>query len=358
MSSELVGSNVISGDSFGCSVAISGRTAIVGAEGLASFAGGVYVFTETSSGWDQTATLTGSDTVSGDNFGISVAVSGDIAVVGAWGHSSYAGRAYVFTKTATGWKQAAELKGSDTVAGDYFGASVAIAGTTAVVGAWGHASSAGRAYIFSDTRTGWKQTAELKGSDTVTGDYFGASVAISGMTVAVGAWGHAGYAGRTYIFSKSRSAWRQSAELQGYDTIAGDRFGISVAVSGGIAAVGALGRGRLPGRVYIFAKTKAGWDQTAEVGGYDTVAGDWFGRSVAASGNIVVVGALDGGHKGGRAYVFTSTRAGWKQLLELKGTPHSGSAHFGSSVAVSEGKGLVGAPDQAVVSGRAFVFDV
>jgi nucleoside-specific outer membrane channel protein Tsx len=106
------------------------------------------VFTKTVRGWKQTAELEGSDTVSGDNFGESVAISGTAAVVGAWLHAKSAGRAYVFTKTASRWTQAAELKGSDTVASDEFGSSVAISGTTAIVGAAGHADTAGRAYVF------------------------------------------------------------------------------------------------------------------------------------------------------------------------------------------------------------------
>jgi len=77
-----------------------------------------------------------------------VAISGTTAIVGAHGHAKNAGRAYVFTKTPAAWKQVAELKDSDTVAGDYFGASVAISGTTAVVGAFVHANDAGRAYVF------------------------------------------------------------------------------------------------------------------------------------------------------------------------------------------------------------------
>ena len=115
----------------------------------------------------QLAELKGSDTVAGDYFGYSVAISGTTAIVGAYGHTKDAGLAYVFTKRAGVWKQTAELKGYDTVAGDYFGYSVAISGATAIVGAYGHASSAGRAYVFSRTATRWKQTAELKGSDTV-----------------------------------------------------------------------------------------------------------------------------------------------------------------------------------------------
>jgi hypothetical protein len=108
-------------------------------------------------------------------------------------------RAYVFTKTASGWKQTAELKGSGTVTDGLFGLSVAISGTTAVVGANGHAK-AGRAYVFIETTTGWHQVAELKGSDAVVGDDFGSSVAISGTTAIVGANGHAKNTGRVYVF--------------------------------------------------------------------------------------------------------------------------------------------------------------
>ncbi len=148
----------------------------------------------------QLAELKGSDTVAGDLFGISVAISGTTAVVGAAGHAKRAGRAYVFTKTPTGWMQSAELKGSDTVTGDNFGASMAISGATAVVGALLHANYAGRAYVFTKTATGWKQVAELKGSDTVAGDWFGYSAAISGATVIVSAPDHAKKAGRAYVF--------------------------------------------------------------------------------------------------------------------------------------------------------------
>ena len=129
----------------------------------------------------------------------SVAI-GTTAVVGAGGHANNAGTAYVFAKTATGWKQVAELKGSDTVAFDGFGDSVAISGTTIVIGADGHKDNAGRAYVFAKTAGVWRQTAELKGSDTVAHDEFGFSVAISGTTVVVGADGHANNIGRAYVF--------------------------------------------------------------------------------------------------------------------------------------------------------------
>ena len=165
----------------------------------------------TSSGTaKQLAELKGSDTVASDEFGVSVGISGTNAVVGTSG-AAYPGRAYVFNKTAAGWKQVAELKGSDTVAADRFGTAVAISGTTVVVGAYDHAKDAGRAYVFAKTAAGWKQVAELKGSDTVANDYFGWSVAISGTTAIVGAVGHAMYEGTAYVYNETASGWKQSA---------------------------------------------------------------------------------------------------------------------------------------------------
>ena len=273
------------------------------------------------------------------------------------GFAKNAGRVYIFTRTATGWKQAAELKGSDTVAGDYFGDSLAISGATAVVGADGHTKSAGRAYVFtstagrveagcraeglrhrrrmmaSDTRlpsqarprswvhrttprmpagcicspntaAGWKQAAELKGSDTVADNGFGVSVAISGKTAIAGAPGFSKAAGRAYVFAKTGGVWTQATELKGLDTVASDDFGYTVAISNTTAVAGAPGFSKAAGRAYVFTNTATGWKQAGELKGSDTVAADYFGYSVAISGTTAVVGADGHAKSAGRAYVF------------------------------------------------------
>ena len=345
---ELKGSNTVADDSFGFSVAISGTTVVVGAPGHAENAGRAYVFTKTAGVWEQTAELKGSDTTAHDGFGDSVAISGTDIVVGAPGHAfgTGGGRAYVFTKTSIGWKQAAELKSSDTVVGDEFGFSVAISGTTAFVGALVHAGG-GRAYVFTKRVAVWKQTAELKGSDTVAGDWFGISVAISGTTVLVGADGHAFVAGRAYVFTKRATVWKQTAELKGADTVAGDDFGGSVAISGSTVVVGAFSRDNSAGRTYVFTKTASGWIQTAELKGFDTVAGDEFGFPVVISGTTVVVGACGHARNAGRVDVFTKTAGVWKEKAELKGSDTVGV--LGYSVAISGTTVVVGAYDRAYV---------
>jgi hypothetical protein len=307
----------------------------------------------------QLAELRGYDTVTGDYFGGAVAISGTTAIVGADSHAKDAGRAYVFTKTAKGWKQAAELKGSDTVADDDFGYSVAISGTTAIVRAYNYASGVGRAYVFTNSGAVWKQAAELKGSDAVAGDYFGSSVAVSGTTAIVGAYGHAKDAGRAYVFTKTATGWKQTAELKGSDTVASDYFGYSVAISGASAVVGAPYHGNDAGRTYVFTKTALGWKQVAELKvayvGHYTYGG--FGWSVAISGTTAVVGAPGDANILGRAFVFSKTAGVWKQTAKLKvAYAHYAFAGFGWSVAISGTTAVVGASGNANFLGRAFVF--
>ncbi len=353
---ELKGSDTLAGDAVGVSVAISGTTAVVGGPGSAKDAGRAYVFTSTAAGWQQAAELKGSDTVAGDYFGYAVAISDTTVVVSAPGFAKNAGRAYIFARTATGWKQAAELKGSDTVAGDYFGDSVATSGTNAIVGADDHTKSAGRAYVFTSTAAGWKQVAELKGSDTVANDGFGYAVAISGTTAIVGAPDHAKDAGRAYVFTNTAAGWRQAAELKGSDTVADNGFGVSVAISGKTAIAGAPGFSKAAGRAYIFARTATGWKQAAELKGSDTVAGDDFGYTVAISNTTAVAGAPNFSKAAGRAYVFTSTATDWKQAGELKGSDTVAADYFGYSVAISGTTTVVGADGHAKSVGRAYVF--
>ncbi len=202
------------------------------------------------------AYLKAGNTGAGDFFGMSVAVSGDTAVVGAYGESSSttgvnsipnegalnSGAAYVFVRSGSNWTQQAYLKASNTGTNDYFGYSVSVSGNTVVVGAIGEDSStkgvntasnesalnSGAVYVFVRSRTTWTQQAYLKASNTGAQDAFGVSVAVSGDTVAVGARGEASStkgvntasnesalnSGATYVFARSGTTWTQQAYLK------------------------------------------------------------------------------------------------------------------------------------------------
>lgn len=190
-----------------------------------------------------------------------MAVSGSTILLGAWGHDQYAGRVYVFTQTRTGWKQTDELRGSDTIDGDRFGTSLALQGNTAVVGALGHVFASGRAYVFVSAGTGWIQTAELSAPNTLAIDWFGKSVALSGNTIAVGAPYSGHKRGHAYVFIKQGNSWIEAGELVGTASRSANHFGNSVAVDGNIAFVGAYGstaslgayaRAAIIGQVYVF----------------------------------------------------------------------------------------------------------
>ncbi|NJM38780.1 MAG: hypothetical protein HC845_13425, partial [Akkermansiaceae bacterium] len=225
----LKASNAGEDDLFGSSVAVSGDTVVVGAEGedssttgvnstpdeLASDAGAAYVFVRSGGAWSQQAYLKALNAEATDNFGFSVAISGDTVVVGAFLEDSSttganstpneltanSGAAYVFARSGTTWSQQAYLKASNPGVNDFFGWSVAVSGDTVVVGAQNEDSSttgvnstpnesalnAGAAYVFARSGTIWSQQAYLKASNTGANDNFGSSVAISGDTVVVGA---------------------------------------------------------------------------------------------------------------------------------------------------------------------------
>jgi len=258
---KLTASDGAAGDSFGWSVAFFGDTALVGApfgDGTGADQGSAYVFIKPVSGWvnmTQTAKLTASNGAGGDEFGRSVALSGNIALVGAYGDDAYKGSAYIFVKPISGWgnmTQTAKLTASNGAGGDEFGHSVVLSGDIALVGApFGNGTVAdqGSAYIFEKPASGWEdmtETAKLTASDGAVNDTFGNSVALSGDTALVGAKGDDAPVtnrGSAYIFTKPVDGWVTTsiytAKLTASDGAANDYFGGSVVLSEGTALVGA-----------------------------------------------------------------------------------------------------------------------
>ena len=295
--------------------------------------------------WIQQAELTASDGAAQDYFGYSVAVSGSTMVVGAPKHTvgsnQYQGAAYVFAASGGKWVQQAELTASNGVANDWFGSSVAVNGSTVVVGATGHYASAsdtqGAAYVFVESGGKWSQQAELEPSDGKGVGGFGYSVAVSGGTAVVGyvnqIVGSERFAGAAYVFVESGGTWSQQAELTASDGMNGDNFGCSVAVDGSTVVVGAnahpLNPATGPGAAYVFVQNGETWSQQAELAASDGAGLDWFGNSVAVSGSTVVVGAYYHNVSGssvlnqGAAYVFVQSGGTWSQQAELSSVrPH------------------------------------
>ncbi len=322
---KLTASDAAADDEFGASVAIDGDTIVVGADNDGNTgvsyggSGSVYVF-RTSDDWatHTEIKLTATDAAASDNFGYSVAIAGNTIVVGAYGDDddgSYSGSAYVFRTSDGGatYDQVVKLTASDAASGDYFGWSVAIDGGTVVVGSyWKEA-----AYVFrtSDGGATYIEAAKLTASDAATyDDYFGWSVAIDGNTIVVGAYDDAP-GGSVYVFrtSDGGATYGQVAKLTADDAATYDDFGKSVAIDGNTVVVGAYGdddAGSKSGSAYVFRTTDGGatYGQVAKLTASDATEGDWFGVSVAIAGDTVVVGA-EGDDDSGSAYVFSTTAA-------------------------------------------------
>ncbi len=366
---KLTALDAASFDQFGSSVSISGDTVVVGAFGngdAGSSSGSAYVFTSGDDGTQQ-AKLTAPDAAAGDRFGQSVSIAGDTAVVGSPGDDdagSDSGSAYVFVRIGGNWTQQAKLTASDAAAGDQFGISVSISGDTAIVGAQGDASYAGSAYVFTRNGNTWTQQAKLTASDAAPFNEFGISVSVSGNTAVVGAqWGD--YAttasGSAYVFTRNGNVWTQQAKLKASDPTAGVLFGYSVSISGDTAVVGAYrnnGSGPLSsGAAYVFTRIGSAWTQQVKLTATDGATNDWFGISVSVSGDHVVVGAYgndDAGADSGSAYLFTRNGGVWTQQANLIASDAAAGHWFGIAVSASDDSLAVGAQRASNLAGSAY----
>ena len=234
------------------------------AEGADAGAAYVFWRTGTNS-WDPGIKLTAHDAEAVDYFGSSVAISDDYAIVGVSlqdAEGADAGAAYVFWRTGTNsWDSSTKLTAPDAQAGDRFGYSVAISGDYVVVGTFGEdagGNDAGAAYVFKRTGTNsWDSSTKLTAPDAQAGDRFGYSVAISGDYVVVGAHledAEGDGAGAAYVFRLTgANSWDTGAKLTTRDAKVGDNFGASVALSGDYIIVGAPAGGLFnAGAAYVF----------------------------------------------------------------------------------------------------------
>jgi len=394
-------------DWFGRSVAISGDFAFIGAEygdegGTDS--GAVYVFTKQGDSWVQSQKLQGSNTEAGDGFGVSVAMDGDYAFVGAYKEDGpdndtrwENGAVYVFKKNDSGtWEEIQILHASDAresrpqhAKGEWFGYSVCVKGNRAIVGSYMKSSNGkrfnGGAYIFDLKSDGkWQETAILEASDAETDDYFGHAVAIDGDYAVVGAFGvnyNARNTGAAYIFEKKADgSWEEVKIYHASDYHSKDYLGISVGISGDYIILGAYLEDGGPmyladgaGAVYVLKRgTEGNWNENQILYASDLQVGDILGWSVSIDGDYIVTGAFeeDGGSgspvkDAGAVYIFKKNDEG---LFSETGVLHAYDMgtqdRFGYSVAVKDGQVIIGAPledevDNSVTdAGAVYFYDI
>ncbi len=389
---KLTASNAEGHASFGQSVAVSGDVIVVGAvseDSAGSDAGAAYVFQRMQGGvdnWGEVKRLIASDAQAYTSFGHYVGVWGDVIVVGAASEDSNgtnAGAAYVFQRMQGGndnWGEVQKLVAADPEAGDYFGRSVAVWGDVIVVGAHREesgGSDAGAAYVFQRMQGGldnWGQVQKLMASDPEASDYFGMDVAVWGDVIVVGAADEdtgGSRAGAAYVYQRMEGGndnWGLVKKLMASDAQANDQFGFSTAVSGDLIVVGAVSEdsaGTDAGAVYVFHRLLGGednWGEMQKLTALDAESNDLFGASVAVSGDVIVVGAYredSGGTDAGAAYVFHADAENWEEIEKTFASDAEEDDQFGRAVAISGDVIVVGAYNEGaggLDAGAAYVF--
>ena len=300
-----------------------------------------------------------------DSFGFAVAVSGDTVLVGADGdddNGGNSGSAYVFRFAGTTWVQTQKLLASDGQGNDHFGHAVAIDGDTALVGAvtddHNAIINAGSAYVFrfDPNTSSWIEEQKLFASDGAMDDGFGKRVAISGEVALISAPGdddNGSQSGSAYVFRFDGSCWVEEQKLLPSDGASGDFFGISVAVSGDVAVIGAFkddDNGNSSGSAYVFRFDGSCWVEEQKLTASDASSFDCFGESVSISGDVALVGATNHDHNqstSGTAYVFRFDPRGdpgsrWVETQELLASDQAAAEKFGKAVAIDGDTAVIG----------------
>jgi hypothetical protein len=384
---KLVRGSPTPGGHFGRSMAVAGSTVVIGAPDEAGAsasgagAGAAYVSVEPiidKGIWNAQARLTAPQPAGGEHFGAAVSVSGATVAVGAPGTDragmSKAGAVYLFVRAADGtWALQKAIYPPSPEANLAYGSSVWLDGDRLVVGAPGRTQGttkgAGAAYVYERSGTTWGSRVDLGLGSPAAGDGFGASVAVLGTTVFVGAPHRDTNAttdsGAVTVFDKSGSAWSQTATLRAPDRQSFDLFGSSLAatlvvVSGGNIRRLVIGSpyADLPGPInntgaaYLFEAPDGGgsFAQTQKLTAGDAAPGDLFASAVAASQQRVVIGAplADSATASstGAGYVFDFAGGAWSQTAKVTSTTPESAGNFGAAVATSAATTLVAAPNE------------
>ena len=371
---------------FGGAVSIYGDTAIVGApyalnDGFES--GAAYIYRYNGSSWIEQAKLIASDGEEGDEFGWSVSIYGDTALVGAdcaYSQGYPTGVIYVFHREGSIWTQQAKLTPSDINEWAYFGSSVSMYGDYIVVGAEGDSDNglySGAVYFYKRDGSAWTQQVKLTASNGQEWSFFGHSVSIYGDYAIVGDGFNPNDAGdancAAYIFKTDGSSWVEQAKLfvQGFSD-----DGSSVSIYKEYAMVGtplSIKNGIYQGAAFVFKRDGSVWNQQVQLTASDPTEDNYFGSSVAIYENYAVVGAYGNQENGsyvGAAYIFKQENAAWSEQTKLTASDSDqwpvcndpdDCSGFGLSVALHGGNAIIGnysAVAGGITSGSAYIYTI
>lgn len=351
------------GDLF-CGGAIEGDVVVTRDSRADGLLGALYVFRRNGMAWDFEAKLTAPERDDQDSYGGSVAMSGKVIVVGAPQRDApqvNQGAVFVYRWQHDSWEFEAELVASNGEDGDLFGNSVGLDGNTLVVGA-PHANraserEAGAAYMFEYDGARWNEVAELTHPEPMEAANFGQSVAIGQDVVAVAA---PRFDSSVVLFRRVDGKWTVEAILTVEDA---QRFGDSLSVASGVVLVGSWDsneNGIQAGAAWVFRYLQGEWAQEAKLLASDGAACDFFGDDVGLtpSGTVALIGSPGDdprGSRSGSVYVFRYVSGQWEEQAKIIGSCSGPSLGIGNCLDADEDLAVLGQPGQPPSRGTVYI---
>ncbi|MCH7892209.1 MAG: hypothetical protein IH921_11970, partial [Gemmatimonadetes bacterium] len=315
-------SNSAVGDHFGRTLTLSGDQLLVGSTILQA----IYVFEKDASGqWMETQTLTVSDDTPGNFIGRISAADGDHFFTASWANSDGRGAVYVFERDpSTGlWTETDKLMGSDVLPNDLFGMSIAVEGDLALIGTAQQANGTGAVYVFRrDPATGdWSEQTKLTGPGTGPNSRFGVAVGLEGGVALVAASTHEVGVGVVFGFSydESTGEWQAGPTLRPFDGgNPGTQFGTAVHFGTDEAWFGAPGAADFAGRAYVMSRGPSGeWTGAIKLAGSDRDPGDQFGGTLAVRGDIAALGVTGDDVRLGSVAILERQGGVWSEVARV-----------------------------------------
>lgn len=346
--------NMGSMQGFARAVDIAGGNVFIGEPSNFHEPGAVYVFSKSGSDWEQKSRLMASDGSIGDNFGASVSADGNRVIVGASSANSRYGAAYVFERSGSKWVEAAHLSIEGDTAASMFGTSVALSGNVAFVGALGHAGGAGSVLVYQRSNRGkWTLATTIANPDTAQSG-FGALIAAEGSTLAVTAGSRSGSA--VYVFKKEGNDWNFSGTLSSQQADERSQFGSSIEIKGDHIYVGAPRTGFAVGSVFVFGNEDGEWSQKGSLSAFDGQPRYMFGSSLSMVGSELWVGTPGANGSKGTIYQFQMDADGmWTGATKLAVDDQESGDSFSGSLAVEGGTAVVGMTGDDYGAGSAVI---
>ncbi len=359
---SMPGSTIGNQAAFGRAVAVVGTDVLVGEPSNETKSGLVYVYRKAAAKWAEATVVSARDAEVSDGFGTTIATSGNLMLVGASRAHEKKGAAYVFQRDARGaWTQAAKLIASDGASAENFASVLAISPDLAVIGAPTQNKQTGAAYVYRRGANGWTEEAKLLSPETKEQQFFGQSVAILGDRILIGEPGYNERTGTVHVFAREAAGWRAVSKLATTGVQKNERFGAPLAVDGNRVYVGVLGFGNSTGAVYVFARDPQG--ELRESGrhfAFDAKPAEQFGTAIAVSGSDIWVGAPRA--NGARGAVYHIRRSATDTLSavseRLVAANANGGDFFGGALAASNNIAVIASSNDDFGLGSITIYEL